>query len=66
MTRLYAHMFSIAFSIETCDPTGLHIPADLIRLAVKRRVDTCDDAELLEAVGLPDDTGIVTTGEGQP
>lgn len=58
-------MISIAFSIETRDPTGLHIPVDLIRLAIKRRVDACDDAELLEAVGLPEDTCVVS-GEGLP
>lgn len=57
--KLYSHAFTIAFSLESPDPTGQNVPALELRAAIKRRIEDISDEELPEAVGLPFDTGEV-------
>ena len=53
----YNHAFDIAFSIECrTDPSGESITAQQFRDAIHKRLDSLNDEEILEAVGLPFDT----------
>lgn len=64
---LYSHAFTIAFELESPDRTGENVPPAAIRRALYTRLARLDDAELLEAVGLPDDTYEITNPQqGEP
>ncbi len=57
MTAQYSHAFTIAFALISPDATGENVPARELRTAIQQRIDSItDDAELIEAVGLPYDT----------
>lgn len=56
MTKRYNHMFSIAFTVIDSSPTGENLHPATIRQAILARLAGCDDLELYEAIGLPEDT----------
>lgn len=57
---LYSHAFTIAFSVNSPEKTGENVPAVAIRKAIYTRLAQLDDAELLEATGLPYDSCEIT------
>lgn len=52
----YNHAFDIAFVCLSNDPEGKDVTPDQIRKAVRARVESIDDDELMEAVGAPFDS----------
>ncbi len=60
MTKRYNHLYVLAFSFESTDPTGERLHPTEIRQAILTRLASLDDTELHEAIGLPDDTYEVT------
>lgn len=50
------HAFTFAFSIDSTDPTGLHIPAPQLRTAILKALARIGDDELLENLGAPFDS----------
>lgn len=56
-TPLYNHLFVVAFSVVSTDPTGELVEPETIRQGLRHRLEELhDDDELMEAVGLPQDT----------
>jgi hypothetical protein len=53
---LYNHLLSIAFTIVDPSPTGENLHPATIRQAILTRLASCDDAELYEAIGCPEDS----------
>ena len=68
MSAFFNHAFSFAFSIDTADPTGEHIPVADLRAALVMKLAAISDTELLENLGTPFDTyeHSSDSGEVQP
>lgn len=58
MTKRYNHVFSLAFQFVTTDADGdlSERDATAVRTAILRRLASMGDAELIEAIGPPDNT----------
>ncbi len=54
--KRFNHAFCLGFSVVTSDPSGAQINPALIRQAILKRLAALPDAELQEAIGLPEDT----------
>ena len=53
----YNHAYTVAFSLESDHPEGEDVTADMIRVALLRRIADLDEhGELVEAVGGPFDS----------
>lgn len=61
MITLYNHAYTFAFSIDAADPSGESIPASDLRTAITTRLNALSDSELLENLGAPFDTYLITT-----
>lgn len=54
--RRYNHAYTFAFSLESGHPTGDDVTGAQLREAMFKRAKDIDDAEMLEACGMPFDT----------
>jgi hypothetical protein len=64
--KVYNHMLTIAFEVESLDENGHDITNNMIASALMRRISSCldgSDADLLECTGAPDDTYDTTIGD---
>lgn len=53
----YHHLFTLAFMLESSDPTGESFTSMDLRTAVLKRIDDLDrSGEWVEAVGPPDES----------
>lgn len=53
----YNHAFTVAFSMDSADPTGENVTAAELRAALLARIADLDAAgQWIEAVGMPFDT----------
>ncbi len=52
----FNHAYALAFSVETEDETGEHVPPDVIRQGILQRISDLSDEDLKEAVGVPHDS----------
>jgi hypothetical protein len=53
--KRYSHAFDIAFEVHS-DHTGGRVTADELRTALRARLNSMDDREIIEACGKPFDT----------
>ena len=54
MRKRYNHLYVVAFSVDSDDREG-GSPAEIMR-ALQERVRELEETEILEAVGVPDET----------
>lgn len=53
---LYNHMYSFTFSLVNSSANGNETTPDEVRIAIKKRLESISDNELMECIGYPDDT----------
>lgn len=56
MSKRYSHAYTIAFSVVTRDAEGVNVPLEWFRNAILKRLASCTDDELMEAIGPPFDS----------
>lgn len=59
-TGYYAHVYSICFGLTSCHRSGGDISPRALRAALHLRLSALSDSELLEAVGSPDTSCVIT------
>lgn len=53
---MYNHMYSLTFTVINGSETGEETTPEEVRYAIKKRLESISDDELMECLGYPDDT----------